>query len=68
MIEEFCRKEFKLIQEDGRLNDLISTIEIKNQPQNNQSDSSCWEDSYDEPLNIPVSSEFFDPYNDGLRL
>jgi hypothetical protein len=68
MIEEFCRREFKLIKEDGRLNDLITNIEMKNVPQVNQPNSRRWEDSYDEPLNIPVSNDFLDPYNDGLRL
>ena len=68
MIEEFCRREFKLIKEDGRLTDLITDIEQKNSPKSNHSNSSRWEDSYDEPLNIPVSTDFFDPYDDGLRL
>ena len=68
MIEEFCRREFKLIEEDGRLNDLITDIEQKNPPKSNHSNSSHWEDSYDEPLNIPVSTDFLDPYDDGLRL
>ena len=68
MIEEFCRREFKLIKEDGRLNDLITDIEQKNPSKSNHSNSSRWEDSYDEPLNIPVSTDFFDPYDDGLRL
>lgn len=68
MIEEFCRREFKLIEEDGRLNDLIMDIEQRNPPKSNHSNSSRWEDSYDEPLNIPVSTDFLDPYDDGLRL
>jgi hypothetical protein len=50
------------------LNDLITNIEQKNPPESNHSNSSRWEDSYDEPLNIPVSTDFFDPYDDGLRL
>ena len=68
MIEEFCRREFKLIEEDGRLNDLITNIEQKNPPKSNHSNSCRWEDSYDEPLNIPVLTDIFDPYDDGLRL
>jgi hypothetical protein len=68
MIEEFCRREFKLIEEDGRLNDLITDIELKNPTKSNHSNSSRWEDSYDEPLNIPVSTDFLDPYDDGLGL
>ena len=68
MIEEFCRSEFKLIKEDGRLNDLIKNIEQKNPSKSNHSNSSNWEDSYDEPLNISVSTDFFDPYDDGLQL
>lgn len=50
MIEEFCRTEFKLIREDGRLNDLISDIERKNPPKTSpstKSTTSRWEDSYD---------------------
>lgn len=68
MIEEFCRKEFKLIKEDGKLNDLITNIQIKNLPKINQQKTSPWEDSYDEPANIPASDDFLDPYDDGLRL
>jgi hypothetical protein len=68
MIEEFCRREFKLIKEDGKLNDLITNIKIKNLPKINHQKTSSWEDSYDEPLNIPVSDDFLDPYDDGLRL
>jgi hypothetical protein len=68
MIEEFCRREFKLIKEDGKLNDLITNIKIKNPPKINYKKSSFWEDSYDEPVNIPVSDDFLDPYDDGLRL
>lgn len=68
MIEEFCRREFKLIKEDGKLNDLIANIKIKNLPQINHHKPSSWDDSYDEPLNIPVSDDFLDPYDDGLRL
>ncbi len=68
MIEEFCRREFKLIKEDGKLNDLITNIKIKNLPQTNSNKPSLWEDSDDEPLNIPVSDDFLDPYDDGLRL
>ena len=68
MIEEFCRREFKLIKEDGRLSDLILDIEQKNPPHINNTNSSSWEESYDEPLNIPVSTDFLDPYDDGLRL
>ena len=68
MIEEFCRREFKLIKEDGRLNDLILDIEQKNPPRPNQYNQPRWKDSYDEPLNIPVSTDFLDPYDDGLRL
>ena len=65
MIEDFCRREFKLIKEDGRLNDLITDIEQKNLSDPN---SSNWVESHDEPLNIPVSLDYFDPYDDGLRL
>jgi hypothetical protein len=68
MIEEFCRREFKLIKEDRKLNDLITNIKIKNLPKINHQKTSSWEDSYDEPLNIPVSDDFLDPYDDGLRL
>ena len=68
MIEEFCRREFKLIKEDGKLNDLITNIKIKNLPKINHQKTSSWEDSYDEPLNITVSDDFLDPYDDGLRL
>lgn len=68
MIEEFCRREFKLIKEDGKLNELITNINIKNLPKINQQKTSSWEDSYDEPINIPVSDDFLDPYDDGLRL
>ncbi len=68
MIEEFCRREFKLIKEDGKLNYLITNIKKKNLPKINQQKTSSWEDSYDEPVNIPVSDDYFDPYDDGLRL
>ena len=68
MIEEFCRRELKLIKEDGKLNDLITNIKIKNLPQINHHKPSPWEDSYDEPVNIPVSDDFLDPYDDGFRL
>lgn len=68
MIEEFCRREFKLIKEDGKLNELITNIKKKNLPKINQQKTSSWEDSYDEPVNIPVSDDYFDPYDDGLRL
>lgn len=68
MIEEFCRREFKLIKEDGKLNDLITNIKKKNLPKINQQKTLSWEDSYDEPVNIPVSDDYFDPYDDGLRL
>ena len=68
MIEEFCRREVKLIKEDGKLNDLITNIKIKNLPKINQQKISAWEDSYDEPANTPVSDDFIDPYDDGLRL
>ena len=68
MIEDFCRREFKLIKEDGKLNDLITNIKIKNLPKINQQKTSSWEDSYDEPLNIPVSDDFLDAYDDGFRL
>jgi hypothetical protein len=68
MIEEFCRREFKLIKEDDKLNDLITNIKKKNLPKINQQKTSSWEDSYDEPVNIPVSDDYFDPYDDGLRL
>lgn len=68
MIEEFCRREFKLIKEDGRLNDLITDVEKKNHPESNQFNKRRWEDSYDEPLDISVSSVFLDDYDDGLRL
>ena len=68
MIEEFCRREFKLIKEDGKLNDLITNIKIKNLPKINHQKTSSWEDSYDEPLNIPVSDDFLDAYDDGFRL
>lgn len=68
MIEEFCRREFKLIKEDGKLNDLITNIKIKNLPKINQQKTSTLKDSYDEPLNIPVSDDFLDAYDDGFRL
>lgn len=68
MIEEFCRREFKLIKEDDKLNDLITNIKKNNLPKINQQKTSSWEDSYDEPVNIPVSDDYFDPYDDGLRL
>ncbi len=68
MIEDFCRREFKLIKEDGKLNDLITNIKIKNLPKINQQKTSSWEDSYDEPLNIPFSDDFLDAYDDGFRL
>lgn len=68
MIEDFCRREFKLIKEDGKLNDLITNIKIKNQPHIKHQNPLRWEDSYDEPVNIPVSVDFLDPYDDGLRL
>lgn len=68
MIEEFCRREFKLIKEDGRLNDLISDIEQKNPRKTNQPTSLRWEESYDEPLIRSASKDFLDPYDDGLRL
>jgi hypothetical protein len=68
MIEDFCRREFKLIKEDGKLNDLITNIKIKNLPKINHQKTSSWEDSYDEPLNIPVSDDFLDAYDDGFRL
>ncbi len=68
MIEEFCRREFKLIKEDGKLNYLITNINIKNLPKINHHKSSFWEDSYDEPVNIPVSDDFLDSQDDGLRL
>lgn len=68
MIEDFCRREFKLIKEDGKLNDLITNINIKNLPKINHQKSSFWEDSYDEPVNIPVLDDFLDSQDDGLRL
>jgi hypothetical protein len=68
MIEDFCRREFKLIKEDGKLNDLITNIKIKNLPKINHQKTSSWEDSYDEPLNIPVSDDSLDAYDDGFRL
>jgi hypothetical protein len=68
MIEEFCRREFKLIKEDGKLNDLITNIKIKNLPKINQQKTSPWEDSYYEPLNIPASDDFLDAYDDGFKL
>jgi metal-responsive CopG/Arc/MetJ family transcriptional regulator len=68
MIEEFCRREFKLIKEDGKLNDLITNIKIKNLPKINHQKTSSWEDSYDEPLNIPVSDDFLDAYDDGFKI
>ena len=68
MIEEFCRREFKLIKEGERLNDLITDIEQKNQTKTNHSNPSHWGDSYEEPLNILLSTDFFDTYDDGLRL
>lgn len=68
MIEDFCRREFKLIKEDGKLNDLIIDIKIKNLQQTNSNKPSLWEDFDDEPLNIPVSSDFLDPHDDGFRL
>jgi len=33
MIEEYCRREYQLIHEDGRINDLIQTIEKNNEPE-----------------------------------
>ena len=68
MIEEFCRREFKLIKEDGRLNDLIREIEQNNDPQVTQPSVTRWEDSYDEPIDIPVLPDLYDPLDDGLRL
>jgi hypothetical protein len=68
MIEEFCRKEFKLIEEDGRLNDLILDIQQRNPTPSNHLTPLSWEDSYDEPPNIAVSTDFLDAYDDGLRL
>ena len=68
MIEEFCRREFKLIKEDGKLNDLITNIKIKNLPKINQQKTSPLKDSYDEPLNTPASDDFLDAYDDGFRL
>lgn len=68
MIEDFCRSEFKLIKEDGRLNDLITNIEIANPQKKTPSIRSDWENSYDEPINIPAINDHLDPYDDGLRL
>jgi hypothetical protein len=67
MIEDFCRSEFKLIREDGRLNDLIVDIEKKNPPKVDQTQSR-WEDSYAESLRKPVSNDYYDAFGDGLRL
>ena len=67
MIEDFCRSEFKLIREDGRLNDLIVDIEKKNPPKVDQTQSR-WEDSYAESLRKSVSNDYYDAFGDGLRL
>ena len=68
MIEEFCRKEFKLIEMDGRLNDLISHIETNNIKSVKEPRYSTWEDSYDDPLDINFSQEIDPLYDDGIRL
>ena len=68
MIEEFCRREFKLIKEEKRLNDLITGIEQKNHTKTLHSNPFNWGDTYEEPIDIPLSTDFFDPYDDGLRL
>jgi len=68
MIEEFCRSEYKLIEMDGRLNDLISHIETNNTKPVNVPRFGTWEDSYDDPVDINFSQEIDSLYDDGIRL
>lgn len=67
MIEEYCRREFKLIKDDGLLNSLIKDINERN-PSNSEHHLSRRESSYDEPINIPTNNDYFDPFYDGIRL
>ena len=64
MIEEFCRKEFSLIKEDGRLNALIKDIEQKNYT---AADNQNYEQSGSNYAPLKVMT-YDDLPDDGLRL
>mgnify|MGYP006092696279 CR=1 FL=1 len=79
MIEEFCRNEIKLIESDGNLNELITSIERKNKIKKGQpipntlskrssKVSSSWEESYNEPKTVRSSDDIYSPFDDGFSL
>jgi hypothetical protein len=67
MIEDYCRREFKLIKDDGFLNSLILDIKERNslKPEQHLPVREC---SYDEPINIPMTNDYCDSFDDGYRL
>jgi len=67
MIEDYCRQELRLLKDDRLLNSLILDIEERN-PSKYERNLSETENSYYEPINIPMTNDYYDSYDGGLRL